>query len=261
MSSTSYKDAGRRFTVEDADARIRRDADLTAFEPDGAGGFKKIPKGTSVTVDAIKVMPGGSTARIVFAHAVGTNGTPLGWTSSRNFKGKFINETLGEIPPPDGSGRFGPNAAWSAGAFLGQRILVEIVDSRLEIERIALDTLAAYQGLCAAAAAAGVTIAINSGFRSYPEQKALFDLHARDPRRHAAAARPGFSKHQNGIAFDIPVAGSSDGNPIYDWLKRNAPGMGFVRTVSGEPWHWEFDPTKAAKAVANRTFKTPNVRD
>jgi len=32
-----------------------------------------------------------------------------------------------------------------------------------------------------------------------------------------------------------------------------------VRTVSKEPWHWEYDPGKAQAAVAANTFKTPNV--
>ena len=32
-----------------------------------------------------------------------------------------------------------------------------------------------------------------------------------------------------------------------------------VRTVSGEPWHWEFDEDRAASALAAGTFKTPNV--
>ena len=50
-----------------------------------------------------------------------------------------------------------------------------------------------------------------------------------------------------------------DGNEVYDWLKKNAPGLGFVRTVNREPWHWEYDPPRAAKAVQNQTFKIPTV--
>jgi LAS superfamily LD-carboxypeptidase LdcB len=72
------------------------------------------------------------------------------------------------------------------------------------------------------------------------------------------AAPPGSSNHQNGIAFDIAVGGGS-GDPIYDWLKKNAPARGFIRTVNKEPWHWEFDKAKAAIAVAAKTFKTKNV--
>jgi LAS superfamily LD-carboxypeptidase LdcB len=72
------------------------------------------------------------------------------------------------------------------------------------------------------------------------------------------AAKPGNSNHQNGIAIDIAVAGA-DGNEVYEWLKLNAPRFGFVRTVSGEPWHWEHDPIRAQQAVQNGTYKIPSV--
>ena len=72
------------------------------------------------------------------------------------------------------------------------------------------------------------------------------------------AAKPGRSNHQSGIAFDIALAGA-DGNPVYEWLKRNAAAHGFIRTVNKEPWHWEYDRAKAATAMAAHTYKTGNV--
>jgi hypothetical protein len=268
MSKTEgYKD--KTFTVTDPDARIRKASDLTQFEqykagdplPPGAavGDFKRIAKNTKVRVDQIKILPTGSKRSIVFAHAMSAGGgTELGWTSTRNFEGRFINETLREVPPPAGTGRFGPNAAWSKGSFIGQRTLVDIVDAGLEIERIALDTLDAYLGLVDAAARDDVTVAINSGFRSYPEQKVLYEGFVKGLPGFNLAAKPGRSNHQNGIAFDIAVPGGA-GNPIYDWLTKNAPRHGFVRTVNKEPWHWEFDRPKADAAIAKGTFKTSGV--
>lgn len=141
---------------------------------------------------------------------------------------------------------------------LGQIDLVEIVDNKLEIKRIAMKTIEFYSRMIKAASDAGVSVALNSGFRSYPEQKYLWDGYSRRLPGFNKAAKPGFSNHQNGIAFDIAVAGGS-GNPTYDWLKTHATSFGFVRTVSGEPWHWEFDPEKADRAKARGTFKTPNV--
>ena len=85
---------------------------------------------------------------------------------------------------------------------------------------------------------------LDSGFRSYPEQKQLHDGFTRGLLGFNTAAPPGFSKHQNGIAFDLSVPGG-DGNPTYEWLKLHATTFGFVRTVSKEPWHWEFDEPKA----------------
>ncbi len=257
------------FEVIDPDTRLRKPGDLMTFLvytaadplPSGVavGDFKRIPRGTKVKVDDIEIFRTGSSGSIVFGHAMSPDGaSEFGWTSTRNFAGKFVNETLGEVPPARGGGKFGPNAAWSGGQFIGQRTLVEIVDFKLEIERITLDTLAPYLALVKAAAADNVSVAINSGFRSYPEQKFLFDGFTRHLPGFNTAAPPGTSKHQNGIAFDIRVAGG-DGDPVYEWLKKNGPAHGFVRTVNKEPWHWEFDKVKADKAIALRTFKTANV--
>ena len=132
------------------------------------------------------------------------------------------------------------------------------MDLRLEIERLALNTIEPYAALAAAAASDGIQVTLNSGFRSYPEQKYLHDGFARRLRGFNTAAPPGFSKHQNGIAFDFSVPGG-DGNPTYEWLKQNAPAFGFVRTVSQEPWHWEWDEQKARAAIVAGTFKTENV--
>jgi len=253
----SFRD--KSFVVVDPDARIRRDEDLMAFALDTAGGFQTIPKGAKVKIVEVKLVETGSLSSIVFGRAMSVDGTQaFGWTSTRNFQGKFMNETIGAVRPEPGAGRFGPNAAWSHGEYLGQLELVAIVDSRLEIERLALKTVEPYAALVAAGERDGVLVTLNSGFRSYPEQKHLHDGFVRGLPGFNTAAAPGFSNHQNGIAFDISVPGG-DGNPTYEWLKRNATGFGFVRTVSKEPWHWEFDEPKAQVALASDTFKTSTV--
>lgn len=253
----SYLD--KTFTVVDADARIRRDDDPMAFVAAPGGQFLTIPPGTEVRIAEIKVAEAGSQRRIIFGRATSTDGGRVfGWTSTRNLDGKFVNETIGLLAPAPGASRFGPNAAWADGAFLGQTELAAIVDSRLDIERLALKTIGPYLALVAAAAEDGVQVMLNSGFRSYPEQKHLHDGFVRGLPGFNTAAKPGFSKHQNGIAFDLTVPGG-DGNPTYEWLKRNATRFDFVRTVSGEPWHWELDPPGAASALAAGTFKTPKV--
>lgn len=250
---------GKTFVVVDLDARIRRDEDLMEFVLDTGGRFQAIPKGTKLKIIEVKVIEAGSLSNIVFGRATSVDGTHVfGWTSTRNLEGKFMNETIGAIQPEPGAGRFGPNAAWSDGEYLGQIELVTIVDSKLEIERLALRTIEPYGELVAAAAKNGILVTLNSGFRSYPEQKNLHDGFVRGLPGFNTAAKPGFSKHQNGIAFDISVPGG-DGNPTYEWLKRNATAFGFVRTVSKEPWHWEFDESKAQVALAAGTFKTLTV--
>ena len=53
--------------------------------------------------------------------------------------------------------------------------------------------------------------------------------------------------HIDRHSYVIAVGGGA-GSSIYDWLATNATGFGFVRTVSGEPWHWEFRPAAAHEA-------------
>ncbi len=53
-------------------------------------------------------------------------------------------------------------------------------------------------------------------------------------------ARPGASKHEQGLAIDFSWNGSiiqSRGSPAFQWLAANAGRFGFVNLPS-EPWHW-----------------------
>ncbi len=248
----------KSFVVVDEDARVRNDDDLLSFALDAHGKFLKIPPGTDVKIDRVKVVEVGSRSTIVFGRATSVDGAHvIGWTSTRNLDGKFVNETVGSIRS-ESSSQYGPNAAWAGGKYLGQIELVSILSASLALERVAIDTVDPFLSMVSAAASANIIVTLNSGFRSYAEQKYLHDGYKRGLPGFNLAAAPGFSHHQNGIAFDISVAGG-DGNPTYEWLKRNATNFGFVRTVNKEPWHWEHDPKAAAKAAAVGTFKTSGV--
>src|SRR5690349_23648642 len=162
----SYRD--RTFTVADPDARVRDPDNLMGYvaASPGApntGGYRIIPKDTVVRVDLVQVKERGAAAPMIFAHALAQDGTELGWTSSRNFAGKFVNETLGAKPPPNNDKK-GANAAWADGKFRKQLTLVPIVDAKLELCFIAEGTLDPYLDMVAAAAAEGATVAINSAF-------------------------------------------------------------------------------------------------
>lgn len=252
----SFRD--RIYRVTDPDARIRISRErIFEFAMDG-GAPRRIPEGDEVRVREVLVADTGLEDRRIFALVESADGRELGWTSTRNFAGAFENETLGIVAPGPSPSRFGANAAWSRGEYLGQIDLVRIVSSQLKVRHVAASMIDEYMMMVAAAAEQGIAIALNSGFRSYPEQKFFRDGFERGLPGFNLAAKPGFSNHQNGVAFDLDVAGGA-GNPTYDWLTRHAPGFGFVRTVNREPWHWEHDPARAATAVANGTFKTPNV--
>ena len=120
------------------------------------------------------------------------------------------------------------------GKHIGQVDLVNIVGTEGETEKITTESYAPYMKMVNAAAKAGVHVRLNSGFRTYGQQKRLRRLF--ENQEGNRASRPGYSYHQNGKAFDLNTTGNA--GPLYDWLKKNACKYGFIRTVSTEHWHW-----------------------
>lgn len=77
----------------------------------------------------------------------------------------------------------------------------------------------------------GVTIHVNSAFRSLAAQQREWDMRqaAIDAGKpYKLVARPGYSTHQGGCSVD------ADQEP---WLKEHAHEYGFVFDVPGEGWH------------------------
>jgi hypothetical protein len=93
------------------------------------------------------------------------------------------------------------------------------------------DVASAFDRMAAAAAEAGVTLVVSSGFRSNAEQARLFAANP-DPRW---VAPPGQSLHRCATELDLGPESA------YGWLAANAPGFGFVQRYSWEPWHYGFD--------------------
>jgi hypothetical protein len=111
-------------------------------------------------------------------------------------------------------------------------------------EGIRPDAAAAFDRMAAAAAAAGLALVVNSGFRSDAEQAALFAANP-DPRW---VAPPGQSLHRCATELDLGP------DSAYSWLAANASRFGFVQRYSWESWHYGFtagpDPcSEAGNAV------------
>jgi hypothetical protein len=92
------------------------------------------------------------------------------------------------------------------------------------------DVAAAFDRMAAAASHAGLTLVVNSGFRSDAEQAALFAAHP-DP---TWVAPPGKSLHRCATELDLGP------ETAYGWLAENASRFGFVQRYSWEAWHYGF---------------------
>jgi len=104
------------------------------------------------------------------------------------------------------------------------------------------DVAAAFDRMSAAASGAGLTLVVNSGFRSDAEQAALFAAHP-DPRW---VAPPGHSLHRCATELDLGPESA------YAWLAANASHFGFVQRYSWEAWHYGYDrPPAPCSAAGN----------
>lgn len=99
-------------------------------------------------------------------------------------------------------------------------------------------TAAAVERARQAAAEAGVTLVVASGFRSAAEQQALLDAEVAARGSLEEAQRwvfpPERSMHVRGLAVDI---GSG---PAADWLLAEGARFGLCQTLGWEWWHFEW---------------------
>ncbi|HXR32056.1 MAG TPA: D-alanyl-D-alanine carboxypeptidase family protein [Solirubrobacterales bacterium] len=116
--------------------------------------------------------------------------------------------------PPSSSAGSGPTMA-SGGGYGGPLVY-------RTGEGMRPDVATAFDRMAAAAASAGLTLIVNSGFRSDAEQAALFAAHP-DPRW---VAPPGQSLHRCATELDLGP------ETAYGWLAANARRFGFVQRYS-----------------------------
>jgi Transglycosylase SLT domain/D-alanyl-D-alanine carboxypeptidase len=92
------------------------------------------------------------------------------------------------------------------------------------------DVAAAFDRMAAAARGAGISLIVNSGFRSDAEQAELFAAHP-DPQW---VAPPGHSLHRCATELDLGPESA------YGWLAANASRFGFLQRYSWEAWHYGY---------------------
>jgi zinc D-Ala-D-Ala carboxypeptidase len=129
---------------------------------------------------------------------------------------------------------------------------------------------AAFEKMAAAAKLEGFELVAFSGFRSYEYQQSLYDRYVSRDGKDAAdrySARPGYSEHQTGLAFDIGEKGREDlwltsafGETLAgQWLVNNAHQYGFIlrypkgkEDITGfmyESWHFRYLEGDTAKQI------------
>lgn len=113
----------------------------------------------------------------------------------------------------------------------------EITVVHIDGKPVEKDTANAYWVMREAAAADGIDMHINSGFRTMEEQEYLYMCYQCGCCNNGnLAAQPGYSNHQSGHALDINTATSG----VYGWLAAHGAEYGFENTVASENWHWEW---------------------
>lgn len=115
----------------------------------------------------------------------------------------------------------------------------------------------AYKEMWTNAKEEGLTLYINSPYRSYNTQSALYNNYAaRDGYALADtySARPGYSEHQTGLAFDVTSRTTNFDtfaySNEYEWLQNHAHEYGFIlrypkgkEYITGyqyESWHYRY---------------------
>lgn len=131
----------------------------------------------------------------------------------------------------------------------------------------------AFNALFMAATAAGYSFTVTSSYRSYDDQYATYmDWMAREGKESADihSARPGYSEHQTGLAFDVSVGNcylscfASTG--AYQWFQQHSADYGFIQryylgdeAITGygaEEWHYRYIGVAVAKDMKAKNIRT-----
>ena len=130
-----------------------------------------------------------------------------------------------------------------------------------------------FNALMSAAAAANIPLNVTSSYRSYGSQISTYSYWVNTSGPAGAdtySARPGYSEHQTGFAFDVAsngcVLNCFGSSAAYGWMQANAADYGFIQRYyagyesitgySAEEWHYRYVGTAIAKDMKVKNIKT-----
>ena len=122
--------------------------------------------------------------------------------------------------------------------------------------------------MCDDAKEEGYTFVVSEGFRTYKEQKKIYNDYANNNSKSLAdefVARPGHSEYETGLSFDLEPYNKVYKNPLeseeYKWLKENAHNYGFIfrflsdkedlTGFSADTWRLRYVGVDAATMIYN----------
>ena len=132
-----------------------------------------------------------------------------------------------------------------------------------------------FNALMSAADAANEPLAVTSSYRSYSDQVSTYAYWVNTSGADGAdtySARPGYSEHQTGLAFDVAdsarkyVLSDFIKTSQYQWLLAHAAEYGFIQRYyagyesitgySAEEWHYRYVGVTVAKDMQAKGIKT-----
>lgn len=193
----------------------------------------------STTATVLVVMPRGSA--LVVTQKSGGNawvavrfGKYEGWAHTDYLMDNDEEEVSSGSPTSsDVNCNGGREAAYEGGRQTGTLQLM-----RIGSKKATYATGHAFLDLRQKMAARGVTISLNSGFRTQAEQEYFWNCYQTGRCNNGnLAARPGYSNHQNGRAVDISISNHTRFRQVLGELGLTSR---WRNTVASERWHWEY---------------------
>jgi D-alanyl-D-alanine carboxypeptidase len=155
--------------------------------------------------------------------------------------------------------------------------LVSVIDSNGSSYLLSAKAAPSFKAMSDAATADGESFYLTSSYRSYSDQVSTYAYWVNTSGTAGAdtySARPGYSEHQTGLAFDVAASVGGTNYVLsdfartsqYQWLQAHAADYGFIQryyagseSITGyeaEEWHYRYVGVTVAKDMQAKGIKT-----